>query len=75
MTAIPAPRATAGTIISATPFERALLRSASALDVFVAARLERRGSAAYRRAAAAQSASAHERIAAEARGAIGLLPR
>ena len=75
MTTIPAPHATTRTIIGATPFERTLLRAASGLDVFVAARLERRRSAAYRDAAAAQSAAAGARIAAEARGAIGLLPR
>jgi len=81
MTAIPAPvalssrTAVARTITSATPFERTLLHAASALDLFVSARLERRGSAVHRRAAAVQSAAAVLRRDAEARGAIGLLPR
>ena len=71
MTAISAPRA----LTRATPFERTLLRAASALDLFVAARLERRGGAAHRRAVEAQTAAAADRRAAEARGAIGMLPR
>ena len=71
MTAIPAPRTSAGI----TPFERYLLRTASVLDAFVSGRLERRASVEYRRAAAVQSAAVSARDAAHARGAIGLLPR
>jgi len=71
MTAISAPRA----LTRATPFERMLLHAASGLDAFVAARLERRGHAAYRRAAEAQSAAADRRNGAQARGAMGVLPR
>ena len=71
MTAISAPRTSTGI----TPFERSLLRTASVLDGFVSGRLERRSSVAYRRAAAVQSATVSARDAAQARGAIGLLPR
>ena len=71
MTAISAPRA----LTRATPFERTLLRAASTLDRFVAARLERRGGNAHRRAAEVQITVAADRRAAEARGAIGMLPR
>ena len=71
MTAISAAR----TSTRATPFERTLLRAASALDDIVAARIERRGGAEYRRAAEAQSAVVAVRSSAEARGAIGVLPR
>ena len=71
MTAISASVARTG----ATPFESLLLRAASALDHFVAARLEQRDSSAYRRAAAIQAAGAAARGAAQARGAIGVLPR
>ncbi|SFS05878.1 hypothetical protein SAMN04487846_2036 [Microbacterium sp. cf046] len=71
MTAISAPRSLTRT----TPFERALLSAASALDVYVAARLERRNGAAHRQAAVAQSAFDAARRGAEARGAIGILPR
>ena len=71
MTAISAPRVLSG----ATPFERALLSAASALDRFVAHRLQRRGEAGYRRAHEAQLAFAVTRDAAQARGAMGLLPR
>ena len=71
MTAISAPRVRTG----ATPFERALLGAASALDRFVANRVERRGDTGYRRAHQAQLSFAAARDAARARGAIGLLPR
>ena len=71
MTAISASRVSSG----ATPFERTLLSAASALDRFVAGRLELRGGSEYRRAHDAQLAFAATRDAAQARGAIGLLPR
>ncbi|MFB9647337.1 hypothetical protein [Microbacterium terregens] len=71
MTAISAPR----TLTRATTFERALLRAASALDGFVATRLERRGRVAYRRAAETQARAARFRSSAQACGAVGLLPR
>ena len=71
MTAISAPRISAGT----TPFERSLLRTSSALDGFVVRRLERRASVEYRRADDVQSARVSARDAAQARGAMGLLPR
>ena len=58
-----------------TPFESMLLHAASALDLFVAARLERRGGPAYRRAAETWTTGLGARGAAEARGAIGMLPR
>lgn len=70
MTALPAPRT-----LSATAFERILLRAASALDGFVAARLERRSAIAHRAAVEAQSTFAAARRAAEARGYAGLLPQ
>lgn len=69
MTTISAPRA------AATPFESVLLRAASALDRFVATRLEQRGALVYRRATQARMAALGARDAAEARGAIGILPR
>ena len=71
MTAISAP----GVGTGATPFERALLGAASGLDRFVANRLERRTGTEYRRAHEARLAFAATRHAAQARGAIGLLPR
>jgi len=71
MTAISAPRTSAGI----TPFERSLLRAATALDGYVSHRLDRRASVEYRRAAAAQAATIAIRDAAQAHGAIGLLPR
>ena len=71
MTAISAPRVSTG----ATPFERTLLHAASALDRFVASRLERRGATEYRRADDARRAYSVTRDAAHARGALGLLPR
>ena len=71
MTAISAPRTSAGV----TPFERSLLQAASALDAFVTHRLVRRASTEYRSAAAAQSRATAVRDAAQAHGAIGILPR
>jgi len=58
-----------------TAFERALLQAASILDAFVAARLVRRSDAARRQAMTAQDAATRTRGAAEARAALGLLPR
>jgi len=58
-----------------TLFERALLRTAASIDRFVDARLERRGAPAYRRAVQTQLNVAAVRREAQARGAIGLLPR
>ena len=71
MIAISAPRTSAGI----TPFERSLLRTSWALDGFVVRRLARRASVEYRRAADVQSARVSARDAAQARGAMGLLPR
>ena len=71
MTAISAPRISAGV----TPFERSLLRAASALDQFVSHRLERRAGAEERKAAAVRSSTASARSAAEAHAAWGMLPR
>jgi len=71
MTAISTPLVRA----AATPFERILLGAASGLDGFVAHRLELRGGTEYRRAHRAQTAHAAAREAAQARSAIGLLPR
>jgi hypothetical protein len=71
MTAISSPRVST----SATLFERALLGAASALDRFVAERLERRGEPGYRRAHDAQFAFIAGRDAAQARGVIGMLPK
>ena len=71
MTAISAPRVSVGT----TPFERSLLRAATALDHFVSHRLERRSGADERRAAAVRTTAASVRGAAEAHAAMGMLPR
>ena len=71
MTAISAPRISAGT----TTFERSLLRASTALDQYVSHRLERRSGAEERRVAALRSAVASARGAAEAHAAIGMLPR
>jgi hypothetical protein len=71
MTAISAPAARTG----ATPLESLLLRASSALDDHIAARLDRRASAVYRCAAETRAAGAAARDAAQARGAIGVLPR
>lgn len=59
----------------ATRFDRTLLRAASAIDSFVVARIERRAHDESRRVFAAQTAATQRRRDAEARGAIGLLPR
>lgn len=59
----------------ATPFESLLLRMTSAAEVFVLRRQERRVSAVYRHVARTAAAGAAAREAAQARGAIGLLPR
>lgn len=58
-----------------TAFERALLQAASTLDAFVATRLERRSDAARRQSVEIQDAAARARSAAEARAALGMLPR
>lgn len=71
MTTISAPRA----LTRPTPFERTLLHAAAALDRFVSSRLERRGTTEHRRADDAWRAHSVTRSAAEAHGAIGLLPR
>lgn len=71
MTAISAPRP----LTRATPFERTLLHAASAIDRFVALRLERRSNPEYRRAHEARARSVSFRDAAVARGAIGVIPR
>jgi len=57
--------------LSTTSFDRALLRAASALDAFVAARVQRRA-AAVPWAAIDHDAS---RTRAQALGAIGIMPR
>lgn len=62
-------------VAGATRLDRTLLRAASALDSFVVARLERRATDESRRALAAQTTATQQRRDAEARGAIGLLPR
>ena len=71
MTTISASRSAVG----ATPLESLLLGAASAVDDFVAGRVERRGTAAHRRVGETVAAFAAARDAAHARGAIGLLPR
>ena len=71
MTAISAPRLSVGT----TPFERSLLRAATALDHFVSHRLERRSGAEERGVAALRSTVAATRGAAEAHAAMGMQPR
>ena len=58
-----------------TAFDRTLLHAASALDAFVAVRLERRDGAVHRRLIEAQAAASALRGEAEAGRAIGLLPR
>ena len=58
--------------ISTTTVDRALLRAASALDRFVEVRLERRAAIVVSPTAAQHDAS---RTAAQALGAIGILPR
>ncbi len=76
MTAITADElATRGFRASATRFDRALLRTASALDAYVVARLEKRDGAQERRALTAQATASGVRREAEARAAMGMLPR
>ncbi|MGN6221708.1 MAG: hypothetical protein ACTHNQ_19595 [Microbacterium sp.] len=75
MTTITAHRVVSSRAARTTAFDRALLQAASALDAFVATRLERRADAARRRSVAVQDAAAGARSAAEARAAIGVLPR
>ncbi len=58
-----------------TTFERALLRAASAIDAYVVARQEHRGDAGRRSALAAQNRLTGLRQDAEARAAVGILPR
>ncbi|MBW9108439.1 hypothetical protein [Microbacterium ureisolvens] len=60
---------------SATRFDRALLRAASALDAYVVARVEKRDDAQERRALTVQAAASTARREAEARAAVGMLPR
>ena len=60
---------------SATRFDRALLRAASALDAYVVSRVLKRGDAEERRALTAQAAADGVRREAEARAAMGMLPR
>ncbi|TDN92767.1 hypothetical protein [Microbacterium sp. BK668] len=57
--------------IPTTPIDRALLRAASALDAFVAHRVQRRS------VAVPVAATAHDaaRSRAQALGAIGIMPR
>jgi hypothetical protein len=71
MTAISTP--SVGTRV--TPFERTLLRASAAIEHYVALRLERRAGVESRRATSAQAAAVIARDAAQARGAIGILPR
>lgn len=71
MTAISAPSVR----IHITPFERTLLRTSAAIEQYVGMRLERRAGAESRRATSAQLAAVTARSAAQARGAIGILPR
>jgi hypothetical protein len=76
MTTITVPGAVARDLTApATAFDRALLRTASALDLLVAARLMRRSSAEHRRALTVQSAASQTRRTAQALGAVGVLPR
>jgi len=67
--------ASSRTAARTTAFERALLQAASSLDAFVATRLERRSDAARRQSVEVQDAAARSRSAAEARAAVGILPR
>jgi hypothetical protein len=71
MTAISAPRVRT----DATPVEHMLLSAASALDAFVTGRLERRTDTGRGHAYDVQRSFAAAREAAQARGAMGLLPR
>ncbi len=60
---------------SATAFDRALLRAASAFDAYAIGRLRRRDGAQQRRALIAQAEANGARRNAEALAYIGLLPR
>ncbi|GAA1674843.1 hypothetical protein [Microbacterium lacus] len=71
MTAVPAPR----TLVRVTRFERLLLAAASAIASHVDARLEHRAGPAYRAATQVRNGMEESRRAAQARGAVGLLPR
>ncbi|MFB7891259.1 hypothetical protein ACFC1I_03550 [Microbacterium sp. NPDC056044] len=76
MTAITADELAArGFRASATRFDRALLRAASALDAYVVARVEKAGDAQERRALTAQAAASGARHEAEAFASMGMLPR
>ena len=71
MTAISAPRG----YVRTTSFERSLLWTSVTLELFVSERLERRSAAEHRRASTAQAGFGEARRDAQARGAIGILPR
>ena len=58
-----------------TRFDRTLLRTASAIDAYVLARVERRHGAEWRRAMSARAAATGARRDAEALAALGMLPR
>ncbi len=75
MTTLTAHYATTRVATRTTGFERTLLRAASALDAFVVTRLERRDGDELRRVQLAQDATAEARRSAQARGAMGVLPR
>lgn len=62
-------------IARTTVMDRALLLTASALDAFVAGRVERRSAAERRRALVAQDGAAGARTHAQTLGAMGMLPR
>jgi len=72
MTTISAPRLSHSRV-SATRFERALLRVTAAIESYVAHRLERRAMAAARAATASQERYVEARRNAEALGAAGML--
>lgn len=67
--------ATRGFRTTATRFDRTLLAAASALDAYVLARVEKRDRAEKRRALTAQAVVSGARRDAEARAAMGMLPR
>jgi hypothetical protein len=68
--------ATRGFVASATTrFDRTLLRTASAIDAYVSARVERRHGAGWRRAMSAQAAATGARRDAQALAALGMPPR
>lgn len=71
MTAVSAPR----TLVRVTRFERMLLAAASAIASHVEARLERRAGAAYRGVTQVRNGMEESRRVAQARGAVGILPR